>query len=559
MKNIKKLLTFIFLSLVILLPKGALASSFDKIDIDVNIDKNGIGNIDEQWSLDERDNDFTERYKKIENLRGLKIDDFSVSMDGKDFSDKNPWDVDANFEQKAYKYGRIDDDSGVELCWGISKRSDDNTYKLNYKINPLVVGLNDSDMVYFNFVGDDLDPKPENINITIKGYKAFDSEVSMWGFGFIGDIHNKDGAIVAKSTGEIKNATILLKFPKGSFATSYKEDKDFSYYADLASSGSDWEDKQGTTSIEEDSPLGAIAIMIFVGLAAIIGPIAYIKSSKKYKLVNKKELTKVRHLQNQYYENIPYDGPIEDMYFLLKVAFSHGINYANYINAYFLKWSSQGAISFIEDDKKHIFGSDKSEIIINHSPEDMTSLENRIFNILIGAQQLDPNRKLNQKSINRYFEKYVSRISDLPEKFEQNSVDQLVKHGYLEVLSSNKKGKKSLRMTPKGIDLYEKLIKFNNYLEDYQRIKPEDITSTEVLDKLIIYAAIFGISQRVYDDFIDFYPYYAANTVYHPHMINTAHKLSTSPSASFSQASSGGSTSFGGGGGSFGGGGGGGR
>ena len=110
------------------------------------------------------------------------------------------------------------------------------------------------------------------------------------------------------------------------------------------------------------------------------------------------------------------------MYFLLKVAFSHGINYANYINAYFLKWSSQGAISFIEDEKTHIFGSDKSEIIINHSPEDMTDLENRIFNILRGAQGLDPDHKLNQKSINRYFEKYVSRMSDLPEKFEQNSV-----------------------------------------------------------------------------------------------------------------------------------------
>ena len=119
MKNLHKLGKIFLLSLLIFLPKTAFADGFDHINIDVDIDKNGIGNIREEWQIDERDNDFTERYKNIQNLKGLKIEDFSVSMDSKNFSPKDQWDIDENFDQKAYKYGRIDySDDDVDLCWG---------------------------------------------------------------------------------------------------------------------------------------------------------------------------------------------------------------------------------------------------------------------------------------------------------------------------------------------------------------------------------------------------------------------------------------------------------
>ena len=189
MKKVHKIIKLLVLSIVILLPTTVFADDFDHIDINVDIDKNGIGSVSEDWQIDETDNDFTERYKKIENLKGLKIDDFYVSMDGKKFNEKSPWNVDEDFEQKAYKYGRIDEDDEVELCWGISNRSKDNLYKLNYKINPIIIGLNDSDMLFFEFVGAYLDPKPDNFTIKINSYDPMDENVKMWAFGFEGDIH----------------------------------------------------------------------------------------------------------------------------------------------------------------------------------------------------------------------------------------------------------------------------------------------------------------------------------------------------------------------------------
>lgn len=66
MKKLHKLSEILLLSLVLFLPKAVFADGFDHINIDVDIDKNGVGNVSEEWQIDERDNDFTERYKNRE-------------------------------------------------------------------------------------------------------------------------------------------------------------------------------------------------------------------------------------------------------------------------------------------------------------------------------------------------------------------------------------------------------------------------------------------------------------------------------------------------------------
>ena len=274
MKKLKKAVNLLFLSFLVFIPQTVFAENFDHINIDVDVDKNGIGKVNEEWQIDERDNDFSERYKNIENLKGIKIEDFSVSMDGKNFSPKDPWNIDESFEQKAYKYGRIDDnDNEVELCWGISKRNENNTYELKYKINPIIIGLNDSDMLFFEFVGARLDPKPNNFTIKINSYNPINENTKMWAFGYEGDIDNKNGTIVAKTTGDISKGRILLKFPKGTFNTSYRENKIFDDYKDVAFEGANFEDSEGTAQLTDDDSdfpafLVAIVTLFGIGLGA---------------------------------------------------------------------------------------------------------------------------------------------------------------------------------------------------------------------------------------------------------------------------------------------------
>lgn len=118
MRKFKRIISSILLTIIILLPKFVHADGFKYINLDVNIDKSGKAYVSEEWQIDERDNDYSERYKRIENLKGIKIENFKASLNGEEFSEKDSWNVDENFDQKTFYYGRNDSDDAVELCWG---------------------------------------------------------------------------------------------------------------------------------------------------------------------------------------------------------------------------------------------------------------------------------------------------------------------------------------------------------------------------------------------------------------------------------------------------------
>lgn len=86
----KKLLISLAIILGIFIPNNAHAEEFKEINIEANIDKNGIGHIEEVWKINETNEDYTERYKTINNLRGLEIEDFELEAFGKKFEKKRP-------------------------------------------------------------------------------------------------------------------------------------------------------------------------------------------------------------------------------------------------------------------------------------------------------------------------------------------------------------------------------------------------------------------------------------------------------------------------------------
>ena len=81
----KKIFTLTLL--LFLIPVFVFAEDFKEININVDIDKNGIGEVKEVWQINEDNRDYTERYKLINNLQGIKIENFSVNGLGKDFTE----------------------------------------------------------------------------------------------------------------------------------------------------------------------------------------------------------------------------------------------------------------------------------------------------------------------------------------------------------------------------------------------------------------------------------------------------------------------------------------
>lgn len=560
MKLSKKFFPLLLLLVYLFFPKIALADDFDHIGIDVYIDENGIGEVKEEWQIDESDNDFTERYKEIKNLKEIKIEDFSVRLNDKNFSQKDPWDVDQNFEQKAYKYGRIDKDDSLELCWGISEKEKENTYTLTYKINPIIVGLNDSDMLFYDFIGEDLDPKPNKISITINTYKNLEKDIKIWAFGFTGNINKDKSSIISKSTGEVNRGVIMIKFPKNTFATSFREDKSFKDYANTAIKDSKWEDSEGKV-LEDKFPF-KIFFLIILGLFAIIGLSAkVISDANPYKIHNIKDIADIKNIEKLHSSNIPYDGNLEDLFLLLINAYPLEDNFENLINAFLLKWINEGAITFIKDEKDHgVFNKNLDKITINKAPTNMGEVEKSFFSYLEEASKKRSDSSITESSFEDYMEDKDESLVDLIESVENESLESLVKKGYVEKIQM-KKNKQKLLLSPSGMDLYKNILSFKNYLEDYENIDIENIESPQILDLYIIYAALFGISEKVYQSFEKIYPDYGNNSFYNYYLINQMHSYSSTASSagSFDSAGFGGSSSFSGGGGSFGGGGGGGR
>lgn len=566
MKRIyKTIMKIIFVIGLILLPKTSFADDFKSIDMDISIDKDGIANVRETWNIDEDNKDYTERYKLIENLKGLKIEDFSLSANDKDFERIEPWDTDKSFEEKSYKYGRIDRNDEVELCWGISSYTD-NTYTLKYKINPLVVGLNDADMVFFQFVGSNFDPKPENVSIKINGYEKFPEDIKMWGFGLVGEINNDNGTIVLRSKGEVDYTTVMLKFPKGYFNTSYKEDKSFKDYADKAVVDSKWEEKEGSVNTEP-TPLFVKVILAVLPIAVLSGIFAGIRGSKLHfdenNIINDNRLKKAKSYNDEFESHIPYEGNIEDLYFLLSRAYPYEVSPENFIDAFILKWIYDKNINLTED--KH----PKIEIISR--PKNMGQVEEKFFDIVEESRKYSKDGLVSEKNIAKYFRKNKEEVEDFYDNFIDSSKNALIENGYLEEVTYQKKflnTKRSgteLEVTDKGINLYENLIKFKNYLLDYENVEKRNPEEINTWDMFIIYAAIFGISEKVFAKFENTYPEFYTRTYFAPYMIRNSRSFSKKTSTSysnatgFSSAGGGGTTSFSGGGGSFGGGGGGGR
>lgn len=556
MKPNKFLGNFI-LSLILLLSflVPSYADEFYSLDIEAKIDKDGIATITEIWdTVDEKG---TEKYKPIGNLGQIKIEDFKAKVNGKTFSPLNPWDVDKSFDEKSYKNGIKTTDDGVELCWGISNYGH-NVHEISYKVNPLVIGLNDYDMVYWKFINDSMNPAANKASVTIKGFKPFDDTVKMWGFGLEGEIHNENGNIVLKSNGDINYAVVMLRFPKGYFNTSYKIDKNFKEYADMAIDGSDWEDS--SKKVEKSSQgfsflyLLAFIPIIISFLAMFIG---LIDSSTLNRLDKNKKFPKVKGLKNQYFHEVPYDNPIENLYIFTKKAYPN-ISEENFLNAFILKWIYQGNIE-IRDDLVGVFKKKSQAIIIKSTPENMGNLEDSFFKKLQKAQSYAQYNQIDQKAFEKYIKKHSNEMESFFNRFEINSSLELEKESYI-ISRRVKKLFGSIRYldpSQEGIKLYSNMIKFKNYLEDYSLLKERNINEVKIWDYFMIYAAMYGISKEVFKNLEKAYPEYADHSIYTYRSIVWSQSYSSSITNSYNNfisAGSGGSTSFGGGGGSFGGG-----
>lgn len=562
----KKIKYILFLVLLFIFPLVVKANSISNIDLDIYIDNNGTAHVKEVWNASYSSD--TELYKSYKNIGNAKITNFKVSMNGKDFTYNDYWNINASFNEKAYKNGLNYISDGVELCFGISSYGS-NTYTLSYNIEGFVTTNDDSDMIYWNLVPSGMNIS--NVHIKIYGDERFSDTLPVWGYGKYGaTAYVYDGYIEMNSEGMLSSneyLTILVKFDKGTFATQNIVSNNFDYYYNMAQKGATvYKENENLGIFDAIGKLFSLIYQLFFWGILMFSINKIIKKSKntvgtKFIDFGKEGKKLPEDIPN--YRDIPFNKNVFRAYW---VAEGYKLNEkkSDFLGVLLLKWLKECKISITKDETGLIF---KKEVTIIDLRNDVTfdnEKEKAMFDMMKAASK---DGLLESKEFEKYCKNNYSKLFKWFDEVLDYETNNLILEG--KIVESEKKGVFSpKRYIPSAVlkDDAIKLKGLKNFLEEFSRIDDKEAIEVNIWEYYLIYAQILGIADKVEKQFKKLYPeiiennqfgYSYSDIVFIRSFSYSAVSSATSSRSRASSYSSGGGgfSSGGGGGGSFGGGG----
>ena len=555
----------IFTLVLFLVPSIILANEINNIDMKIYVDNNGTAHVTEEWTT--KLNEGTEGYKPYYNLGESKISNFKVSMNGKEYTYKSDYDINASFNEKKYKNGFHYIDNGVELCFGITNYGK-NTYILSYDISNFVVNTSDNyQMIYWTLFPYDYNPSPERVYIKIYSDFKYADTLDVWGYGKYGaPTYVYDGYIEMDSESTVTSSeymTILVKFPENTFTLDTAVDKTFDEYLNMANEGATTYKVQKKNFFQKLLSYIPVLISIFIPFAivfiAIRSSIVNGYGYKNNKVINKKETPLFR--------DIPCNKDIYYANTLTKLnnEIFTGYKETNIFGAIILKWVKENKVKFINQ-TKGVFNKETSSIDLTLNPTFDNVLEKELFDIM---HEASADGILETKELEKWCNKNYSKFFNLFERINTVEIHKLKNDNHIYNRTDKNECKKKNVMDDTIYEDSTKLYGLKKFLEEFSRIDTREVLEVHIWDEYLMFAYIFGIADKVAKQLKNLYPevledpnnYIDLDTILYINYLSnrSVNAASTARSRAESYSSGGGGfSSGGGGGGSFGGGGGGG-
>lgn len=564
----------------------AFADAIHSIDIMVEIQHDGSAKITQTW--DTTSDSGTEFYIPMTNMGDMEIHDYKVTDgDGRAFTFVDSWNVNGSLEQKAQKNGLNWTSDGVEICWGKGAYGRQ-TYILEYTMTNLVKSYPDYDGFISRFVNDQMNPVPENATVKItfveNSKELLDTEdFGIWAFGYEGLIYKEDGFIIAEPEeplGYNNHMTILVRIPKGWLEPVSIGSGSFEQVIERAMQGSDYNDPNRdelyakSNGIPEDGgdmyfpPMGifgilmmlmfgAFPLLLFVGAIALI--IFLIKKSSGGEFKNQYIQMGGDPQKVEYYRKAPCNGSIPATSFALAQG-RQVVAQKDTISAYVLYLVRAKALRPYQE--LGSFGKESTAFRIDPSVNINEPYAKSLLLMIQEASGAD--NVLQEKELKRWARKNYQRFESWLESVDASGKNQFQNLGGLDVDFS--KGRARFVLTDLGVNYIDQALGFKKFLNDFTLIAERETKEVELWDEYLIFAALFGIADKVakemkaiqpnfvqesefFDDDVDFVTMlYMSNTIHHA--ITSGYQSG----ASLSGSGGGGSSSIGGGGGFSGGG-----
>jgi len=489
----------------------------------------------------------TENFIVIDNLGESTITDFSVYEDGKMYDYVDDWDINWSREQKTFKNGVIKEKEHYELAWGIGEYGK-HEYELTYTVTEFIKQLEDSQMMFWQFVNSDTNIPPQRVAVTIETDKSLaEGSERIWAFGFDGDIHFEDGKIVAKSNTPLSESdyvTILTEFPNSNFGTNDVIDQTFEEVKEQAFEGSDY--TSSSYSLIREIFMIILIPSLFMGGLILLFLFLTRRLDKK----------KRKKYEGKYEREVPYDGNPFMAYGTLDMYQFTDLN--NLLSAFILQWIKEERLRVVPVLKKGIFrNKEVTELqLAENGADGLEGSEEELFNFFVSAST---DGVLQPKD----FKKWSKRNYELVSEWESELIDKaqatFEEEGFLKLEEAEAYGesyKKNI-ITDKTEVFKDNVHMFKNYLNDFSLLNEREPVNVKLWDELMIWAALLGLTEVVYKEFKELYPKYEQESMYTYASLSTATAYAGRMNHAVTSARSsgaGGAASFGGGGGSYGGG-----
>ena len=546
----RKKLYIIFI-LMMLFPISVFADNIYKIDMHINITKDGSANITETWNV--KADSGTEWYKQLYNLGNQELSNFKVSMDNEPLIYKE-WNINESLSEKSGYYGINYVSEGLELCFG-KKDMNEHTYTLNYTLSNFIFNTEDSQNIYQTlFPNVTLD----NFTVVIDSYYEFPDTLDVWGYGYKGYAYVEDGKIKMSNEGNLYNnyVVLLVKFPLETFDT--ENTSNYNTFDDILTKA-----QEGAYEYDYDyeyNDSGFIFDLITVLIPITICIITMKKvlqdgyGYKDNKIIDKKNIPMFR--------DIPCNKDIYYANALTKLN-NFGYHESNIFGAILLKWIRQNKVAF-HNEVKGIFNKETSTIDLTLNPTFDDEIEQELFDIMYKASG---DGILESKELEKWCRKNYSKFLGLFTRITNREIEKLKANNHIYNRVNKEECKKKYVMDNKIYDDSVKLYGLKKYLQEFSSIQTKEAIEVHLWDEYLMFAYIFGIADKVAKQFKNLYPEIAyemqnSNIDYNTFIfINTISTRSVAAATSARSAAEsyssggGGFSSGGGGGGSFGGGG----
>ena len=472
------------------------------IDETVVIRPDGSAEITQVWDVNVVSG--TEFYLPFDHLGPIDISNLRVSENGEDFiAEGDGWDTDRTREQKRGRCGIVRKENGVELCWGQGDYGD-HLWTVRYTVSGLVMKMGEYNGLYFSFVNSGLSAPPQHVKVMLVnetgGPEWTEENVKVWGFRSDSEIFVEDGAVRAESLSPFRSSsamTVLVRFDPDLLSPAVEYDKGFEAIMDIAFKGSDYVDKSSFGDVAI-LLLALIAFLLFTPVGWIIlAGIIFLIFLFNYHVLGwkyEKKIFGARKVKG-WYRDVPLKGSIPAGYYVLAKGDAMSAwdkDYANnLIGAYFLRWVLADVVEVLPDPEN------KSRV--NLSFKQQTSftepLENDLYAMVREAS--GKNLILEADELEKWSKKSFKRMSDVPSRALTIGRKWFEDRHYTS---------KSDRLNKEGQEQARHLIEFKNFLEDFTLSKERGAIEVTLWQDYLVYAALFGIADKVAKQFEKLYP-----------------------------------------------------